>query len=574
MSTGDRSEARLPLAERLRPTKISELIGNSTARSELRQWAENWQRSPGAPRFRAALLSGPPGVGKTSAALALARDMEWTVVEMNASDARNENAIEQVAGRASLTHTLGDSGVYRDAKHGGRTLILLDEADCLTGRRGDETRPRPAPVAFRDFLRTRYETVEALADAWGLGKPGAPKAFRAWSDLPQSPGRAAWARLAPAEPGHRRLAGRRTAERSDGSRGHGGYCPSRPGQSSTDRAHGERREPFDSILPHLSERGASNPLLSGWGGRGGGLARAHNSLRTDLDRARHSRTHRATGAGGSTGGAQRPRCGVAASRRCSPSALFGDRNQTADFYEITDEVLSSPRFYRSVEIQDRLDATPDDLFPWIEENLPRFAPTGVRRAEGFEVLAAADLCLTRARRFRVWSLWSYASELMTGGVGTVINDRIEPPGRPVAFPQFLGQMGRSRASRLTRRSIMQRVGRAYHVSREKGIENFLPILDQVFAPAPYGRPAERWIPTRRALIEELKLTPEEVGWLMDREPDSGEVASLFAPSIPASPTTAKSGSGAEDRSTRVGEENSSRSPEKASKGTQRSLVDF
>ncbi len=119
----------LPLAERLRPSRLDDVVGNPRARYELRAWGQEWQRGQ-TPGRRAAILSGPPGVGKTTAALALAAEFGWNVVEMNASDARNEAAVEQVAGRASVSHTLGES-MAKGPRH---ALILLDEADCLTGR--------------------------------------------------------------------------------------------------------------------------------------------------------------------------------------------------------------------------------------------------------------------------------------------------------------------------------------------------------------------------------------------------------------------------------------------------------
>ena len=49
------------------------------------------------------LLVGPPGVGKTTVARAVAADMGWQVIELNASDARNAGAIRKAATHAS-TH--------------------------------------------------------------------------------------------------------------------------------------------------------------------------------------------------------------------------------------------------------------------------------------------------------------------------------------------------------------------------------------------------------------------------------------------------------------------------------------
>ncbi|MGI0151083.1 MAG: AAA family ATPase, partial [Thermoplasmata archaeon] len=186
------------LTERYRPKKLSEIIGNAAAVASLRRWAAGWDPGRAPPRMRAALLVGRAGVGKTTAAAALARERGWGLVEMNASEARNRDAIEQVAGRAALTNSFSDNGIYRPAHEGGRTLILLDEADCLSGRAAEE-RPRPAPVSLREFLRGRYATVEALTSAWNEGMPKGPAKFLRWEDVPASPGRSGWARLPAAQ---------------------------------------------------------------------------------------------------------------------------------------------------------------------------------------------------------------------------------------------------------------------------------------------------------------------------------------------------------------------------------------
>jgi replication factor C large subunit len=114
-------ETKIEWSEKYRPTSLSEIVGNNKPASDLRAWAKEWQH--GIPEQRAAILHGKPGVGKTTAAHALAHDFEWEVIELNASDQRTASAIKRVAGMASETASMS----------GGTRLIILDEADNIHG---------------------------------------------------------------------------------------------------------------------------------------------------------------------------------------------------------------------------------------------------------------------------------------------------------------------------------------------------------------------------------------------------------------------------------------------------------
>lgn len=109
-------------AEKYRPQTLADVIGNKSAVEFLWKWVGEWEH--GTPEKKAVILHGPPGVGKTSAALALASQIGWETIEMNASDQRTAAALERVAGSASQMATL--TGGYR-------RLIILDEADNMHG---------------------------------------------------------------------------------------------------------------------------------------------------------------------------------------------------------------------------------------------------------------------------------------------------------------------------------------------------------------------------------------------------------------------------------------------------------
>jgi replication factor C large subunit len=115
--------------EKYRPSTLAEVRGNNKARDALAEWGKTWDD-----HREAVVLHGAPGVGKTSAAHALANDMGWETVELNASDQRTADVIERFAGRAAMNTTLaGASAGDADGRREGRQLVVMDEADNIHG---------------------------------------------------------------------------------------------------------------------------------------------------------------------------------------------------------------------------------------------------------------------------------------------------------------------------------------------------------------------------------------------------------------------------------------------------------
>lgn len=507
------------LSERRRPQRLAEVVGNGPALRALAAWADEWAPGRPHPRRRAALLEGPPGVGKTTAAWALARERGWTVVEMNASEARNRDAIEQVAGRAALTNAFSDAGTFVKAREGGRTLIILDEADCLSGRATEERAGKSPPVALREFLRTRYGRLDALAEAWGLGAPGAPPAFKSWEEVPATAGRGAWLKLKPAQRDVEDWRG--ASSRIDHS--------DRGGLGAIATLVRTSRQPVVLTVNDPEPLTRYSPVFRQSVARIRFQPIPESEMRALLRRIIVEENGQIPGAAleailRRSGGDLRAALNdLDAVLPLPPGpaqlAALGGRDTSSDLTTFIAEALARPHYYRSVEIRDRLDVAPDELLPWVEENLPRAALDATHRYAAFEVLGRADLQLVRARRYRHYGLWSYAGELMTGGVNSALERPEGAPPVEARFPGFLFGMGRTRTIRALRQSVLRKVGTVGHLSVRKGAESILPFLFRLFDPPRPGFNSAIARSARAGLIHRTKMTAEEVAFLLGVEPE-------------------------------------------------------
>lgn len=99
------------------PKSLKEVVGHSEAIALLRHFISNTKN-------KAALIYGPTGNGKTSVVYALANEIGYEVLEVNASDIRDADSINSIVGGASKQRSLFAKG----------KLILVDEVDGLSGQ--------------------------------------------------------------------------------------------------------------------------------------------------------------------------------------------------------------------------------------------------------------------------------------------------------------------------------------------------------------------------------------------------------------------------------------------------------
>ena len=107
------------LAEKYRPKKVEEIVGNEEAKKKVREWIEAWLRGK---RQKPLLIHGPVGVGKTSMAYAIAKQFGFELIVLSPSEKRNKASLQEVA--LASTSPLSVFGRPK--------MILIDDIEGLS----------------------------------------------------------------------------------------------------------------------------------------------------------------------------------------------------------------------------------------------------------------------------------------------------------------------------------------------------------------------------------------------------------------------------------------------------------
>jgi len=398
--------ASLPWIRKHAPTHSRDIVGQEKGVERVKRFLQDFRKGQ-----KPLLLYGPTGVGKTATLYALATELDLEVIEVNASDARNKDAINSLLGAA-----LQQQSLFFRSK-----VLLVDEADGLSG-----TADRGGVQALLALLEGARYPVIITANDIEVEKLKPLKKACEPVEYPPLDQKAVLSLL------------KRVAKQE------GVTCEEGTLAALSRRCSGDGRAALNDLQTMSSEGSFSTEDLEALG-----------------DRERKE----------------------------------GMQNALLRIFKTTNAQVALPAF-------DNMDEDVDQLFLWIDENLPKEYTRPEDIARAYDALAEADRFFGRIKRWQYYRFYVYIYNLLSAGVA-LAKDEKYPGVREYKRSSRLLTIWIMNQKNARRKAIAEKLGAKTHASARRAIEDVI-YLRQIFQ---HDKAATAII------TRQLGLDAEEEEWL-------------------------------------------------------------
>ena len=159
-------------------------------------------------------------------------------------------------------------------------------------------------------------------------------------------------------------------------------------------------------------------------------------------------------------------------------SVLGYRDREKDIFSALREIFKTKNIQTLRETVKHIDVDPNLLILWINENLPKEYIDNIDLINGYSALSKADVFLGRTRRKQNYGLWSYACDIMNGGIA--VSKSHSYPNNSYNFPTWLrGKKAFKNKSNLER-IVINKISKSSHLSNSKAKNDVLNYFISIF----------------------------------------------------------------------------------------------
>jgi replication factor C large subunit len=387
----------LPWCEKYRANCFKDVKGQDLAIDKAKQFLRNF------PKKKSLTLHGPPGIGKTSLAYAIAFEYDAEILEMNASDLRNKEKVAGIIGPASQQRSL-----FKKSK-----IILVDEVDGISTRdRGGltellaliEKSSFPVIITTNDIWQQKFNLLRQKSELVQLKEIDYKEVLQLLKDICLKENI---------------------------------FISNDVLTSISIKARGDIRAALNDlqILSKMDEKAIVKEI--------------------------------------------------------------GERNKEISIFNALQYIFKNAQMdTKMLTIFDEVNLNADEIFLWIEENIP-YEYRGVELAKAFDCLSKADVFRGRIHRQQHWRFLVYENFFLGAGVASAKKynrtgwTNYKKPSRILKI-----WLQNQRAAK--KKTICEKYAKACHTSVKEAMKDFL-LIKQII--------------NKDSIIKELKLTDEEIEYL-------------------------------------------------------------
>ena len=391
--------------KKYQPKKIKEVVGQDLAVKSLKNFILNFKKQ----KKKSALLYGPSGTGKTCSVYALAKDLGSEIYEINASDVRNKEQIEQRVG----------SVVKQQSLFSKEKIILVDEIDGLSG-----TKDRGGLQALLKLVqRTTFPIILTAINPWDYKF----SSLRSKSNLIE---------FKPLD-----------------------YLSIFKILKIICKK--EKKTIKDEVLKTLARR------------VGGDVRAAINDLQSLYEK-----------------------------KKDISLEDLGERNKVESMINALIRIFKTTDPNIAANAFEDVEENTDQIFLWIDENLPLEYDKPKDLARAYDKLSKADVFRGRIKRWQHWRYLVYINDLLTMGIALSKDEKYKKYVQYKPTSRLL-KLWWAKQKSLKKKAIAQKIAHNTHTSQKKAIKN-IDYLKLIF---------KKKNKMANSIIEQLDLDKEEISWL-------------------------------------------------------------